>query len=93
MKYFCELLPGADQPIQVTQYVYEDEELVEEELLEEEDEEVEIFTEVSNTNGDADIVRTLPQPPLNMAPLNVEVDPVRLCLRFFSRRLFDFCWL
>lgn len=71
MDQICCLLPGADEPIQTTGYNYEDDEFAEEEIEE-------IFGETTNTNGD-NIVRTLPQPSGDMAPLSVEVDPVSIC--------------
>ncbi|XP_066159138.1 mitogen-activated protein kinase kinase kinase 7-like [Euwallacea fornicatus] len=66
MGYLCSLLPGANEPIQTTEYIYEDE------LLEEEIEE--IFYDTQNTNGN-NVNQTLPQPAANMTPLSVAVDP------------------
>ncbi|XP_050295852.1 mitogen-activated protein kinase kinase kinase 7 [Anthonomus grandis grandis] len=54
MENICRLLPGADQPIQATEYCYEDE-------FEEEEEEIEeIFNDAHSTSEN--VVKTLPQP-------------------------------
>ncbi|KAG5876182.1 hypothetical protein JTB14_032390 [Gonioctena quinquepunctata] len=80
MKAICSLLPGAEEPIQPSNFNCDESDGLEEEEEEEEedDDDTEIeetFNSNINTNGDI-IVKTLPQPPNDfLKPLSLECDP------------------
>lgn len=90
MEIICSLLPGANKPIQPSNYNCDESDDIQEEDEEEEydDTEVEeIFNNTMNTNGD-NAVRTLPQPTRDfLNPLTVECDPVNMFLFYLVNNI------